>query len=350
MRHRLASGELQDVEVFAGSIGIGGRSLQYEIVHDVTERRRAEEALRASERRFRAMFHGSAFPIGIVGLDGCYVETNGALAELLGCSPREIAGAHLSAFLEEVGVDHVIAEFEQLAAGDIDRYEADRRYVTRRGERIWCHVAVSLVRDESGRPDFAITMIEDVTARKAAEDELSRRAMHDALTGLPNRQLLADRLGVALSRLERGGAGITVMFCDLDGFKRVNDDLGHDAGDRVLVEVAGRFRACLRSSDTLARYGGDEFVVLCEGAPGQTDAVAMAGRLVASLEPPIALPDGVTVRVGVSIGMTSATDGSRTGDRLIRDADTTMYRAKQLGGGAVAVFDPGRPVLLDTSA
>jgi diguanylate cyclase (GGDEF)-like protein len=203
-----------------------------------------------------------------------------------------------------------------------------------------------LVRDEAGEPDFAIVMLEDITPRKAAEGELARRALHDPLTDLPNRDLLLDRLGIALARMERGGPGVAVMFLDLDGFKRVNDELGHEAGDRVLREVARRFGASVRPADTVARYGGDEFVVLCEDVWSAPDAVATAERLVRCLDDPLALPGGATVKVGASIGVTLARDRSRDRERLIRDADTAMYRAKQ-GAGGPAISDRREIVVLD---
>lgn len=240
-------------------------------------------------------------------------------------------------------------EFTALAAGEIDRYEADRAYRRTDGTPIWCHVAVSLIRDEEGLPEFAIGMFEDVTARRAAEDELARRAMHDGLTGLPNRDLLLDRLGVALARAERGRPGLAVMFLDLDGFKRVNDEFGHYAGDAVLIEVAARFGGSLRPSDTLARHGGDEFVVLCEDVRTLQDAVGTADRLARCLDEPMALPDGTIVHVGVSIGVTLADDLVRNGEQLIRDADTAMYRAKQGGRGGVAISDAEAVVSLEPS-
>jgi diguanylate cyclase (GGDEF)-like protein len=139
------------------------------------------------------------------------------------------------------------------------------------------------------------------------------------------------------------------MFMDLDGFKRVNDDLGHDAGDAVLVEVARRFAASVRPADTVARYGGDEFVVLCQDVWSVSDAVAAADRLCRCLDDPVSLSDGAAVTVGVSIGVTLAIDGSVEAEQLIRDADTAMYRAKQGGRGGVAVCGSEEVVIVDAA-
>jgi diguanylate cyclase (GGDEF)-like protein len=129
-------------------------------------------------------------------------------------------------------------------------------------------------------------------------------------------------MGVALARLERGGAGVAVMFLDLDRFKCVNDEFGHEAGDQVLAEVARRFAASVRPADTVARYGGDEFVVLCQDLWSVPDALAAAERLCRCLDDPVVLPSGVTAKVGVSVGVTLALEGICNGERLIRDADT----------------------------
>jgi diguanylate cyclase (GGDEF)-like protein/PAS domain S-box-containing protein len=315
----------------------GGSLGSVAVARDVTEKRRAELALHASERRFRAVFDVAAIGIARVSLDGRILEANAALAELLGCSRTEVAGAFLGDFVDEQEHASMPEEFRELAQGGFDRYEADRAYTLRDGRQIWVHVVASLVRTEDGLPDFAILMLEDVTTRKTAEEALAWRALHDPLTGLPTRDLLLDRLGIALARIDRGGAGVAVMFLDLDDFKEVNDELGHDAGDDVLAEVARRFSASVRPADTVARYGGDEFVVLCQDVWSLVDAVAAAERLSRCLDDPITLHGGTAVKVGVSVGVTLAQTGGLDGEWLIREADTAMYLAKRRGLGGIAV-------------
>jgi diguanylate cyclase (GGDEF)-like protein/PAS domain S-box-containing protein len=314
----------------------GGADLWQGTLQDVTKQKQAEQALRGGERRFRAIFDDAAVGIARIALDGWILEANDTLAVLVGCGRLELLGSFLGTLDETGGADGVPEEFTRLAAGGIDRFEADRPYVRRDGQPIWCHIVVSLIRDEDEVPEFAIGMFEDITARRAAEDELAHRAMHDQLTGLPNRDLLLDRLGVALARTVRG-AGLAVMFLDLDGFKGVNDEFGHDAGDRVLIEAARRFTEALRGADTLARQGGDEFVILCEDIHALPEVLAVAERLVRSLDEPIELADGATVDIGVSVGVTFTLDSARDAEQLIRDADTAMYQAKEGGRGRVAV-------------
>lgn len=176
--------------------------------------------------------------------------------------------------------------------------------------------------------------------RKRAEVELAHQALHDGLTGLPNRALLIDRLGQALNRLGRHDSSLAVLFCDLDRFKVVNDSLGHGAGDELLVAVAERLVRVLRGGDTAARFGGDEFVVLCEDIGGERPAMLVAERIIEALSRPFALGDDqVHVHVSIGIALTSS-EGTRA-DGLIRDADAAMYRAKERGGALCEVFDAG---------
>jgi len=170
--------------------------------------------------------------------------------------------------------------------------------------------------------------------RKRAEVRLTRRALQDPLTGLPNRLLFRDRVSMALERSQRTGLAPAVMFLDLDSFKEVNDTLGHGAGDQVLHELAERFTALLRPMDTVARIGGDEFTFLFEGLSGDEEAMAIAQRIAEAVAEPIDLPDaGSAVSIAVSIGITMLTDPTSSLDDALREADGAMYRAKRLGGG-----------------
>jgi len=174
--------------------------------------------------------------------------------------------------------------------------------------------------------------------RKRVEVELAHQALHDALTGLPNRGLFLDRLAQALTRLGRHASALAVLFCDLDRFKVVNDSLGHGAGDQLLVDVARRLEDALRLGDTAARFGGDEFVILCEDISGAHQAIAIAERVSAALTAPFVLGEDEAF-VRTSIGIAMATDTHARPEALLRDADAAMYRAKEKGGGIYEVFD-----------
>jgi diguanylate cyclase (GGDEF)-like protein len=180
----------------------------------------------------------------------------------------------------------------------------------------------------------------DITERKALERRLTSQATHDPLTGLPNRLLLIDRLTHALSRAERSGLPLAVLFIDLDRFKVVNDSLGHTAGDALLFTAASRFRAAVRTADTVARFGGDEFVILVENLADETDAVRVAEQLIASLAEPMRI-GSQDLHITASIGIAVGRPGRDTAEALVRDADIAMYRAKGNGRARFEVFDAG---------
>src|SRR4051812_22040867 len=170
------------------------------------------------------------------------------------------------------------------------------------------------------------------------QDGLAHRVLHDPLTDLPNRTLFLDRLGLALARLRRHTSSIAVLFIDLDNFKVVNDSLGHGAGDSLLVDLADRLRCAIRPTDTIARFGGDEFVVLCEGIGDARDAVMVGQRIVEAAAIPFML-SGREMFVSASVGVAIALDETATPETLLRDADVAMYRAKERGRSRVEVFD-----------
>jgi diguanylate cyclase (GGDEF)-like protein len=170
------------------------------------------------------------------------------------------------------------------------------------------------------------------------QEALAHRVLHDPLTDLPNRTLFFDRLELALARLRRRQTSIAVMFIDLDNFKVVNDSLGHTAGDKLLVELGGRLAQAIRPSDTIARFGGDEFVVLCEDIREARDAMVVAERIIAATAQPFQL-EGREMFVSASVGISLAIDDESTAETLLRDADAAMYRAKERGQGRIEVFD-----------
>ena len=218
-------------------------------------------------------------------------------------------------------------------------YDIDHRVVRLDGAIRIVHQQAELIRDTAGQPSKRVGIVQDVTEQRTLETRLRHQAFHDALTGLPNRALFFERLGRALARLRRDGSPCAVLFLDLDRFKDINDTVGHDAGDRLLVAVAARLGGGLRDGDTLARLGGDEFTVLLEHVAAAPEAVRATTRLLDALAAPFIL-DGQEYRFTASIGIALGRADHARPEDVLRDADIAMYRAKEGGRARYALFDP----------
>jgi diguanylate cyclase (GGDEF)-like protein/PAS domain S-box-containing protein len=258
---------------------------------------------------------------------------------LIGRLPEEVEGVESTSFIHPDERERVSAQLiSRLADGDV----AERvQFRMAHADGTWRHVE-AVVTDLRDRPAVGgyVTNLRDVTERKEAEAKLEHQALHDPLTGLPNRALLGDRIEQAILRGRRSDApGPVVMFLDLDRFKLVNDSLGHSAGDKVLVEVADRLKAVMRASDTLARFGGDEFVMLCEQMSDRESLLMVAERVLDALSPPFYV-EGKRFQVGASIGAAVIEGDEVSADELLSDADSAMYLAKAKSGRArIQVFD-----------
>ncbi len=216
--------------------------------------------------------------------------------------------------------------------------EDDARFRGKNGGLVPVAYTVSAVRTD-GTPSGAVIAFRDITERKAFEDELHHHAFYDSLTGLANRRLLVERLDQALLRSARTRKTHALIFVDVDRFKSINDSLGHVTGDEFLVAIAARMKAVVRGHDLLARFGGDEFVVLLEDVAGVHEAVSAARRLCAAVEQPMVLPDGYELVASVSLGI-ALTEPGKTADDVLRNADVAMYDAKAKGrGGTYKIFD-----------
>jgi diguanylate cyclase (GGDEF)-like protein/PAS domain S-box-containing protein len=285
-------------------------------------------ALPAADRL--SVFVNAPVGVAVCATDGVLLDGNRALAELLARPVSQLTGRSI---FDLVHPDDVAAAREA-AAWLIGHPQRPMRHETRLvradGTAVPVQVSVSLApRNGAGDPHLVV-FIEDITERKALEAQLVHRSLHDALTGLPNRILFTDRLRHALERGHREHTPTCVLVIDLDGFKAINDALGHAAGDAVLVAFADRLRAVLRASDTAARLGGDEFSIVCENTD-RADAEVLADRLRRSVEEPVVL-ENTTVQLGMSIGIGSATGGTHPDEvleRLVREADDAMYAAKR---------------------
>jgi diguanylate cyclase (GGDEF)-like protein/PAS domain S-box-containing protein len=305
-------------------------------MRDITDRRNAEDERIEAEERYRQGFQRSAFGLGLLDLEQTFTSVNPALAELLGHEPERLIGRCPLEFLHPTERDSARNGIERLLRGDLAFYKREHRMVRGDGSTVSVLIDMTLVPDSDGDPSYYFVQVRDITDRKSAEEALAHQALHDDLTRLPNRLLLVDRLSLSLARADRAGTHVAVLFLDLDRFKLVNDGLGHVVGDQLLVEVADRLSASIRASDTVARFGGDEFVIVREGVADATEAVEFAERIVAVLQQPISL-SGRELYATASVGIALGGAGS-SAEQLLRDADAAMYRAKDLGRARIELF------------
>src|SRR5215213_2054953 len=453
------------IEMSLGVTYENGERLFTGVIRDVTERKRAESALRESEQRFRGSFERAATGMALVGTDGRFLRVNKSLCEILGYTERELLGKTFQQIThpDDLAVD--LEHLRRLLVRVVRTYQTEKRYLHKDGHVVWTLLSVSVVHDEEDEPLYFICQIQDVserkkvekviieseerfrslvqyssdiitildtdgtvhyvspavervtgyrpeeqvgtnafdsvhpddrkqalntfaevlkrpglhpplefrvphkdgswrylehvvnnlvddpavrgvvvnswdvTERKALVEQLSYQAFHDLLTGLPNRALFMDRLEHASSRANRRGSKVAVLFTDLDNFKVINDSLGHEVGDQLLVAVAERLKACLRPEDTAARLGGDEFTILVEDIAGIGEVVQIAERIAETLQPPFALEDQ-EVFATASTGIALNSPAQEQAADLLRHADLAMYRAKRRGKARYEVFEP----------
>jgi diguanylate cyclase (GGDEF)-like protein len=224
--------------------------------------------------------------------------------------------------------------------GRSDRCELEQPLRRRDGTLRWFRLVLVLVRNDAGDAHHLTVMLEDIDARKRTEAELIHRSNHDTLTALPTRAYFLEKLRDARDRSTLAGTGLGVIFIDLDNFKQVNDSAGHHAGDELLSAIAARLAAAVRPDDVVARFGGDEFVVLADNIGETRDAVQLAWRLASALRSPFTV-GGVELSVSASFGVCYSRDGDEGPEEVVRKADAAMYTAKQRGRNRVAVFGEG---------
>jgi diguanylate cyclase (GGDEF)-like protein/PAS domain S-box-containing protein len=311
------------------------------VYKDITVRKRAEEDLKRAEAKYRSIFENSLHGIYQVSPEGHYLSANPVLAQIYGYeSPEDLMSA-LTDIAGQLYVDpkrHL--EFKQTLKdrGQVRDFVSEAR--RKDGEVIWISESAWEVRADDGELICYEGLVQDITARKNTEEQLRYQAFHDTLTGLPNRILFLDRLEWAIHRSRRkSNYRFATFFLDLDRFKVINDSLGHQAGDALLVEVAARLSRSLRPMDTVARFGGDEFAVLVDDIGGTLDATHVLSRLREELEKPFVI-QGRQVFTTASIGVVLKTWNYDRPECIIRDADIAMYKAKALGKDRYEVFDP----------
>ena len=310
-------------------------------IQDISERKRAEQKIRDAEQRYRTLVEQIPAVTYIDPVDDpdTSLYTSPQIEQMLGYTPQEWQNEKLwPKRLHPDDRERILAADKRFEAGGGEPFREEYRLLAKDDSVVWVREEAVLVRDEAGEPLYWQGVFYDLTERKALEERLHYQAFHDSLTDLPNRQLFMDRLGQALRRTRRWHNQVAVLFMDLDGFKVVNDSLGHEVGDLLLTVVAQRLRRCLRPEDTLARFGGDEFVMLIEAVDDPAQAVRVAERITEELRRPFII-EGRDLYVIASIGISLGDARTHDPDDLLREADTAMYRAKDEGWD-FRVFNP----------
>lgn len=314
------------VEVVCAPLhGHGGFIGSVIVFSDISARKNAEACHELSSNVFNNIAEG----VFITLPDGQITLTNPAFSVITGYQPEEAVG-QTPRLLKSGRHDPTFyqAMWEQIGSQGFWRGEIWNR--RKDGELFCCHQTVTAIRDGRGNVTHYVSLFRDVTEHKASEEMIRLQAYHDPLTGLPNRNLFMDRLKLAMAQSRRNGRALAIMFVDLDRFKEINDGHGHAAGDSVLCETSRRLRESLRDSDTVARFGGDEFVVLLTEIAEPDDAAKVAGKMLQHLSRPFGLPEH-TVEIGASIGIALFPRNGDDTETLMRAADTAMYAVKSHG-------------------
>jgi diguanylate cyclase (GGDEF)-like protein/PAS domain S-box-containing protein len=301
---------------------------QSQLFHDAVER--AEACQRA--------FAGAAMGIAVIDLNGRFTHVNAALCRLTGYSAAELYETAFGALTHPDDVPANVQLLQQLMEEDAFGLVAECRLVRRNGDTVAVRNSISLQLSK-GRPANIIVLVEDISEQKRAQQQLAHQATHDLLTGLPNRRLFADRLEQSLASARRHGWLVALLYIDLDGFKLVNDTMGHSTGDVLLQRVVRRLASRVRETDTLARMGGDEFTLVAGELTDMAAVHVLADKLLGSFRTPFQLK-GYELFVGASMGIAVYPQDGEDVNALLRNADAAMYEAKRRGKNRYQAFTP----------
>ncbi|HET7730108.1 MAG TPA: PAS domain S-box protein [Usitatibacter sp.] len=306
------------------------------VITDVTRYKETERALEASEARFRVLTESSLDLISVVDANGTILYQSPALRHLLGVDPVDTVGRNIAQLVHPDDLEHANAAFRRIIETRQSNEPVEFRLRHRDG--MW-RTFESLGTNCLSNPHIqgVVFNSRDVTDRKVIQQRIQHLAYHDNLTGLPNRSLLQDRLAHSIARADRTSRKVAVLFIDLDNFKNINDTLGHDVGDELLRQVSRRLSECVRLEDTIARQGGDEFIVLLDALDDSRGASIVAQKILNSLRQPFLL-GGTEQHVSGSVGISLFPEDGRDPQTLMRNADTAMFHGKSLGKNTYQYF------------
>ncbi len=305
---------------------------------EIEQKKRFEIIIRENENRFRLSFDYAAIGMGLVDLSGRWIKVNKSLCLMLGMTNEELLATTFQDITHPDDLELDLKHVDDLLEGVIDNYHMEKRYFHKQGQIVWINLSASLVRDELNSPVHFVAQIQDITERKIQDAEITHLAYHDTLTNLPNRRLLLDRLNQAILRAKRDKTMMSVFFLDIDYFKRINDQYGHDFGDKVLSATADKINSCIRKTDTLGRQGGDEFVLILSSLKNQTVVTSIAQNITKSFTAPLEI-DGQVIPVTLSMGISIyGQDSTETVGELMKKADLALYEAKAAGRDRFVIY------------
>jgi len=300
----------------------------------------AASAMAKSEQRFRLAFEDNMAPMVFTSEKGLLFAVNDAFCDIVGRTREELLGFDSKAFTfpEDIGLTEEV--YRRITSGEIDRIRYVKRFQHKDGRTVAAEVSMSPARDEHGETLYFVSSVRDITEERALTAQLSHQALHDPLTGLANRALFDDRLAQAHARVARQGGLGAVLILDLDDFKEVNDTHGHLVGDQLLIAVSRRFEEVTRATDTICRFGGDEFLYLAEGLKSRNEAEIVAARLLNTLIEPFTFA-GATIDQHASLGVVVWDQTSKSTTEVVQSADVALYEAKREGKGHLVVYSSG---------
>ena len=305
---------------------------------EIDKKNQFEKVLFESENRFRLSFDHAAIGMGLVDLTGRWIKVNKSLCQMLGMTEPELLATTFQDITHPDDLEIDLSHVNELLSGSIINYHMEKRYFHKLGHIIWINLSASLVRDEQNKPVHFVAHIENITDRKMNEEKIAHLAFHDSLTNLPNRRLLLDRLNQAVLRAQREKCMMSVFFIDIDYFKSINDNFGHDIGDMVLSQTAEKIASCIRKTDTLGRHGGDEFVLILNDVNQTSDVISVAHNITDSFKKPLPI-NGQQKMITLSIGISIYEKGSlHTLDDLMKKADMALYEVKAEGRNSFKIY------------
>ena len=311
------------------------------IIWDITERKKLEDALKKSEERYRTILEEIQDNYFETDLAGNFTFVNDSMSRAMGYSKEELMGMNYRTLAAKEDVEVVFQDFNRVYRTGETMKGLSYKFIQKNGNVGFGELSVSAIKDEGGNIVGFRGVARDVTERKRLERELNDIATHDFLTGLPNRMLLHDRLNVALATAKRNKTRLVIMMLDLDKFKDVNDTFGHSVGDKVLRAAGERLVGLMRKSDTVARVGGDEYLVLLPRIARVEDSVKVAKKILEAFRKPFTV-NSYKIRVTTSVGFAAYPEDGEDSETLLRNADIAMYWVKEQGRDNYASYSTGK--------